>query len=278
MVKLFLVISVLSLLGSLVYFLNMHDIPPSTSSSTETADSDSEPKRQKKRARSESQKRERSLEKHQLLPPCQETCKLKCWDNFDDVLRSDICRKFRSLNFVERRLWLDKHISIEDVKRRTVTAQPAETLGRNHTLLYTLPLPDGTTQRVCKTMFKATLGTKSDGIITGLVRAKRALATSAISPTSDRRGKHDNGLKKDKMSIIEHINSYNPAASHYTRANAQNRRYLDSHITITSKNLRVFKGSVGKLRSFLLTKVPYLRKKHAFLLLCSKICVVLMLI
>ena len=74
---------------------------------------------------------------------------------------------------------------------------------------------------------------KTDGRITEFVRQKTTLT---CSPTIDRRGrwvrKEEHMI--DKVKIREHIESYKPYISHYTRKNATNRRYLDSEIDITT--------------------------------------------
>ena len=96
---------------------------------------------------------------------------------------------------------------------------------------------DGTKIRVCKAMFMATLGAKSDSFITEFVKAKRANPEDAILPTRDRRGnkkKSPNTLHDD---IVLHINSFNPSVSHYRREYAPNRRYLEAHLSIKGTHI-----------------------------------------
>ena len=130
---------------------------------------------------------------------------------------------------------MDTHIEIHEIKRRKVLAAVPSTYRKKQHMQYSLPMPNGRKLNVCKTMFKNTLGLQSDARITGFVKAKTEHAQGAISPTSDGRGGHAPGNKKDSMSMAEHISSYHPASSHYTIAHAPNRRYLEAHIKIKSK-------------------------------------------
>ena len=92
---------------------------------------------------------------------------------------------------------------------------------RNMTLQFRLPLQDGS----CKVMFLRTLGLKTDGTITKFVRAKDNMNTSSSGTSygyvnTDNRRKSPATIKKDCEVIQEHINSYHPQVSHYTRDHA----------------------------------------------------------
>ena len=76
-------------------------------------------------------------------------------------------------------------------------------------------------------MFLSTLGLKSDGIITEMVRAQSQSYNGAIAPIEDHRGSHPQSNKCDAEVICLLINSYNPAISHYKRNNAPYKRYLN---------------------------------------------------
>ena len=69
-------------------------------------------------------------------------------------------------------------------------------------------------------MFLSTLCLKSDGMITEMVRAQRQSYDGAIAPVKDSRGSHPPSNKCDAEVIHLHINSYNPAISHYKHKNA----------------------------------------------------------
>ena len=81
-------------------------------------------------------------------------------------------------------------------------------------------------------MFLSTLGLKSDWMITEMVRAQRQSYDGAIAPVEDRRGSHLPSNKCDAEVIRLHINSYNPAISHYKRKNAPYKRYLNPELSI----------------------------------------------
>ncbi|KAG1656357.1 hypothetical protein GQR58_024008 [Nymphon striatum] len=182
----------------------------------------------KKRAYTDIQKSQRNKEKYQLLPACSPNCKFKCGEKFDKAYRKEINTRFWTLNFSERRQWLDSHINLNQIKRRTTTS---DTVKRNVSLTFSLPTLDGSKQKVCKKMLLATLGFRTDGIITEFVKAKQN-PKQTISPTRDNRGRNIPPNKKDRDLIAEHINSYHPFVSHYTRENAPNRRYLGAHLTV----------------------------------------------
>ena len=64
------------------------------------------------------------------------------------------------------------------------------------------------------------------------MKSKRKSFDESISPNIDRRGKNLRPHKVDHEIIRQHINSYNPSISHYSRENAPNRRYLNPDITV----------------------------------------------
>jgi len=179
----------------------------------------------KKRARTAEQKRERNLRKYPLLRPCALACKKRCSKSLTDEHRQLINRQFWSLSFCSRRSWLDSHIRLLTVARRRGKAAK-----RNVSLSYSLPLDNGTKAPVCKAMFMS-LGIKNDAVIISFVRAKQKNAVAAVTPTTETRG-HPPGKMYDPEMIREHINSYHPQISHYTRDHAPLRRYLESHMSI----------------------------------------------
>ena len=74
-------------------------------------------------------------------------------------------------------------------------------------------------------MFLATIGWKSDGVITSFVNAKTG--NPKALKLKDMRGQSTPPNKLDDNVIISHINSFNPQISHYRREHAPLRRYLD---------------------------------------------------
>ena len=65
-----------------------------------------------------------------------------------------------------------------------------------------------------------------------MVRAQRQSYDGAIAPVEDRRGSHPPSNKCDEEVIRLHINSYNPAITHYKRQNAPYKRYLNPELSI----------------------------------------------
>ena len=85
---------------------------------------------------------------------------------------------------------------------------------------------------VCKDFFLSTLGYKSDKDITYIYSNT---SPSKFAPSKDKRGKHDplhkiSVIVKSKIQL--HIESFNPAVTHYRRAHAPLRRYLPPELTI----------------------------------------------
>ena len=183
----------------------------------------------RKRCRSEAQKRERNLSKRRLLRPCI-TCKLQCSAGYTEEYRQQVLTRFWSLSYRERRQWLDSYIKISDVQRRRVNSN--DSFRKNRTLTFSLPKPDATVQRVCKKMFMNTLGLTYDSVISEFVKAKLRHEDGSIAPVQDRRGKRTPPNKIDTDIIVKHIESYQPAVSHYRREHAPNRRYLEPHLTV----------------------------------------------
>ncbi|CAH2097417.1 unnamed protein product [Euphydryas editha] len=104
---------------------------------------------------------------------------------------------------------------------------------RKFTTKYYLPLPanDSTyeSQQVCLRIFCGTLAITDQTIRT----AHRKLDACGIT-SSDNRGKHVNHPKKvdDEMirSVCDHVNSFQPVESHYTRKNTS-KVYLDNNLS-----------------------------------------------
>ena len=69
-------------------------------------------------------------------------------------------------------------------------------------------------------MILSTLGLKLDGMITEMVRTQRQSYDGVIAPVEDCSGSYLPSNKCDAEVIFLHINSYNPASSHYKRKNA----------------------------------------------------------
>ena len=101
---------------------------------------------------------------------------------------------------------------------------------------YLFPLKGGKNVILCKSMFLSTLCLKSEGMITEMVRAQRQSYDCAIASIEDCRDNHLPTSKCDAEVIRLHINSYNPAISHYKHKNAPYKQYLNPELLITEMN------------------------------------------
>ena len=90
---------------------------------------------------------------------------------------------------------------------------------------YHLPKSTGCKVRVCKSMFLSALGIRSDGRLISFLR-------NLQNPVFDHRGRNRINTQKIRKAIQDHIESYHPQISHYTRKHAPRRRYLDPSLTI----------------------------------------------
>ena len=166
--------------------------------------------------------------KYKLLPPCNENCRQQCSQNLSPNIRNLIFDHFQSLNFGERRLFFDGHISFQEVNRRKL--QEIQNIKRITTFIYTMPNDDkGGTIQVCKTMFLSTLRFKTDARICEFAYAKQEIV--GLTDTFNKRGRHS-FLSKDEGRIIQHINSYYPQAPYFQAVNSPNRRYLESKLNL----------------------------------------------
>ena len=171
----------------------------------------------KKRARTENEKKEKRFEKYKCLSPCEESCRKCCRKNINDDLRESINRCYWGLPFGERRQWLSAHVHQNEITTRSKKKQ------KSTSLLYFLPSENVIKVQVCKTMFfLRTLGLKSDGVITELIKTKHKSIENTIAPVKDLRGRGSKTPpnKVDIDIIIENINSFKPMVSHYSLKNA----------------------------------------------------------
>ena len=128
------------------------------------------PKKSRKRFKSPDERREWNLKKYPLLAPCKMNCRLNCNSKLSEESRSEIRHSFRSLDFAQKRLWLNSYVTLLGVKRRSKTAN--SNVSRNFSVLYTLPLQSGGATRVCKTIFLAIIGATCDSIVTEFIKSR----------------------------------------------------------------------------------------------------------
>ena len=166
----------------------------------------------KKRARTHVKKSERNAKKYPVFSPYKESCSKRCITNFSSDDRA----------FINSRCKFD-------VNNKTNQQKGSGWLSSRE---YLLPLKDGKCVVLYKSMFLSILGLKSGGMITDMVRAQRQRYDDAIAPTEGRRGRHPSLNECDAEVIRLHINSYNPAMSHYKRKNALYKWYLNPDLSI----------------------------------------------
>lgn len=158
---------------------------------------------------------------------CGGKCKRKCnLLTLDE--RKNIWNMYWSMKYERRRNFLNKCTKIDKIKRRTVTEVNSNSkYHKKESRFYYLP-KNNEEINVCRTFFLNTLGHKNDSVITELSRAiKRKALYGDVK--ENRGGKKP---KIDRNPIELHINSYNPAVSHYRRSNAPLAKYLPRTLTL----------------------------------------------
>lgn len=170
-------------------------------------------------------KRRRISNEHPVKESCSENCIYKCSSKISNNRQMEINKQFWNLTTIERKTFVMNSVSKKPVERRTCGPDSR----RSFTNEYNLKTTDGTTERVCKTFFLATLGyTKNnDKIIQNLSKQ-----ISNISPSPDGRKNRTPHNKVDHEIIKKHIECYEPSISHYRREHAPNRRYLPSDMSV----------------------------------------------
>ena len=163
--------------------------------------------------------------KHQVRDPC--NCKrLRCYEKISSAERQQIWREFWALDYQSQRLFLAAHMSVKEIKQR----RPRKEEYRMRNASYTYHF--GSATEVCKKMFLATLGFRSDKVLT---------VCRSTTTVVDQRGKSKDttrGINRNPMSNVQleavkaHIKSFNPGISHYRRKHAPHRLYLDPSLTI----------------------------------------------
>lgn len=181
----------------------------------------------KRRRRNEVERARFNLEKYAVLPPCGMKCRRKCREKFSEQRRDQIQKHFWSMNFAERRGFLNSHITMQKVHQKKTQSK-----GKTASMHYSLPKENGEKVIVCKTMFLHSLGMKTDGYVTELKKAMKETCGLPMK-SRDNRGRHEPANKGDHNLIKQHIDSFNPQVSHYKRENAPNRRYLDADLSVT---------------------------------------------
>ena len=165
-----------------------------------------------------------------ILPPCTR-CRFQCSLKVGDEARAKFHREFWSGSFEHRRHAIHKRVSDHRcVGRNDKPRFPQGGRIRNYSREYYLRDDEGRYIRVCKTMFLHTLGKRTDGFLTSFFASLRT--TDGAVPFADHRGGDRRGHPWVEPEIVAHIASFDPEVSHYTRAHAPHRRYLEGTLNV----------------------------------------------
>ncbi|KAH9631378.1 hypothetical protein HF086_012166 [Spodoptera exigua] len=192
-------------------------------------------------------------------PICKSTCKLKCYEHFNEATRQKIHSSFWQLADHSKQWEFINKFSKKLSKRRFTT----ESTSRRHfTTQYFLPIssesqnPHCEHRRVC---FKAFLNTLS--ITDQFVRTAHQKLNEEGITLPDNRGKHPNHVIKidsDMIkSVCDHVASFQPVESHYTRKNTS-KLYLDNNLSMKKMfslykewdNLHLYNNTAQTLRQY----------------------------
>lgn len=157
-----------------------------------------------------------------LQAGCSHKCKRKCHNNFNEVERKEILKKFWALEDHSRQwCYISSHVRAEKVMRRTVHLLHSEAPRRKFSYTYFLPM-DGRLEQVCQKFFLGTLDISERWVRTAMTKI---IQNHGAIP-KDNRGK----IKKPSVAsinmrndVINHIKSFATVEGHYTRKNSKSR-------------------------------------------------------
>ena len=182
-------------------------------------------------------------EKHPMLLLCKEICPRKCTTKFSNERRRETYDEYWDKDATQRREFLSQRVS-EVAKERNRSRIGSKT--RNTSKKYTLKNEGGEVVQVCAKFFLSCLGYKRIDAVDWLFRNLEGKAVP------DRRGSHEPLHKTPTTTvraIVNHIETFYPAISHYRRKHAPLRRYLPPSLTV-QKMYDLFKESSGENISY----------------------------
>lgn len=157
--------------------------------------------------------------------PC--TCKAKCFTVVTQQGVQSIFSAFWGLgNFDVQNTYLQKQVTHMEVRRKKTKAEQSR---RSQTLVYCVTFQNKT-HRVCKQAFLSMHGLTEKRVSNAIKHV-----TDTAIPKPDMRGRHapSNKVTADTCGRVkEHIRCLPAMSSHYTRAKAPERKYLESSLTI----------------------------------------------
>lgn len=151
-----------------------------------------------------------------ILPPCNESCRLKCSTRFDQLERQYYFNSFWQLGDVEK-------------QRSFIVLQLVSQYCQQLVVLFIVSLnkayffkKNDEQKFVCRRFFTSTLGISDRYIRTALSKNRDGFLEE------DQRGKtgHSTVSEEIKKSMREHLTSIPAVESHYTRANTQKKNIL----------------------------------------------------
>lgn len=206
-----------------------------------------------RKRRSTDDKKKNNQDTHPLRPPCE--CRRGCISKITQLRRIQIWLEFWNLKYDDRKQMI--HQLVHSAKKKTVTSQ---TSSRQQTLTYHHINDSGEHMQVCKKFFLATIGYGPKSSVVD--ETKGSCSETSPLATKDKRGKH---APKHKLQpaiandIDAHIESYEPAISHYRRMHAPHRRYLPTNLTVRE----MYENFKDNHTAYELSYVTYLRRVEA---------------
>ena len=169
--------------------------------------------------------RNRRKQTKELRKSC--NCKNGCGEKLLHERRSFLNQQYWKKSVQGQRSWLKSYVDQIPIKRKRIR----ESSGRNRQSSYTYHLPDesGLRIKVWQIFFLNTLDYSSNKVLVNLF----VDSAGDICAKPDKRGKHAPKHKlseENELLIRTHINSFNPAISHYRRKHAPNRRHLSPEL------------------------------------------------
>lgn len=158
---------------------------------------------------------------------CNQNCRYKCSEKFDNEQRQKIFSSFYKLDINAKNALLFNSVTLKDVQRIKKGAKKR----RSSTYEYYITC-DRQSARVCKLAFGSLyqIGRKKIDYL------QKRLANGSAAPPPDMRGHHSNRPHKIPNEVcnyvIDHIKSFPSDESHYSRHKNPNKRYLSPLLSV----------------------------------------------
>ncbi|KAL4714240.1 hypothetical protein ACJJTC_009592 [Scirpophaga incertulas] len=190
---------------------------------------DSKRKRLKNTGEAYNSRNGKIRDKKNICGPCQSTCKLKCFEKFEEETRCAIFNKFWAVGNHSQQYNFIVNYVVRINKKRTITQGQSR---RSYTYIYHLPVNQNnqtTKLVVCKSMFLNTISCGPKMIRTAMSKFANTSSLALV----DNRGRHSHhktSINEEMIkSVLDHVNSFEPVDSHYCRKDS-NKVYLDGSL------------------------------------------------